>query len=172
VRETVSLGRIAGVKVGINWSALAIVVVIVARAGHRSAAQRVPGPTNMLLAVFNLIPAAPLDGGRVLRAAVWRRRLNRESAAVTAARAGRVVGFALVGIGLLESPLTGTLNGIWLALVGWFLISAATAEEQQARIGSRLSGVRVGDVMTGSGGDFTAVDLLRMARSCGGTWDE
>jgi CBS domain-containing protein len=59
-----------------------------------------------------------------------------------------VVGFALVGIGLLESLLTGTLNGIWLAVVGWFLISAATAEEQQARMGSRLSGVRVGDVMT------------------------
>jgi CBS-domain-containing membrane protein len=58
-----------------------------------------------------------------------------------------VVGFALAGIGLLESLMTGTLNGIWLALVGWFLVSAATAEEQQARMGSRLSGLRVSDVM-------------------------
>jgi CBS domain-containing protein len=67
---------------------------------------------------------------------------------VTAARAGRVFGFGLVGLGLLETLLTGTFSGVWLALVGWFLISAATAEEQQARMGSRLSGVRVGDVMT------------------------
>ena len=106
--------------------------------------------TNILLAVFNLIPAAPLDGGRVLRAALWARRGNREAAAVTAAQAGRVVGFALVGLGLVATLFAGALNGIWLALVGWFLISAATAEEQQARMGSRLSGVRVGDVMTRS----------------------
>src|SRR6266498_1352736 len=104
--------------------------------------------TNILLAIFNLIPAAPLDGGRVLRAALWRWRGDREAAAVTAARAGRVVGFLLVGLGLLETLVTGTFSGVWLALVGWFLISAATAEEQQARMGSRLSGVRVGDVMT------------------------
>jgi Zn-dependent protease/predicted transcriptional regulator len=104
--------------------------------------------TNVLLAIFNLIPAAPLDGGRVLRAALWRWHSSRERAAVTAARAGRVVGFALVGLGLLQALLTGTFSGIWLALVGWFLVSAATAEEQQAQMGSRLSGVRVGDVMT------------------------
>src|SRR3954471_8530676 len=102
--------------------------------------------TNGMLAIFNLIPAAPLDGGRVLRAALWRWRGDREAAAVTAARAGRVVGFLLVGLGLLQTFVTGTFSGIWLALVGWFLISAATAEEQQAQMGSRLSGVRVGDV--------------------------
>jgi CBS domain-containing protein len=61
---------------------------------------------------------------------------------------GGVVGFALVGLGLLQTLVTGTFSGVWLALIGWFLISAATAEEQQARMGSRLSGVRVGDVMT------------------------
>jgi Zn-dependent protease len=104
--------------------------------------------TNIVLAIFNLIPAAPLDGGRVLRAALWRWRGDREAAAVTAARAGRVVGFLLVGLGLLQTFGTGTFSGIWLALVGWFLISAATAEEQQAQMASRLSGVRVGDVMT------------------------
>jgi Zn-dependent protease/CBS domain-containing protein len=104
--------------------------------------------TNIVLAVFNLIPAAPLDGGRVLRAALWRRSGNREAAAVTAARAGRFVGFAMVGLGLLQTLLTGTFSGVWLALIGWFLISAATAEEQQARMGARLSGVRVADVMT------------------------
>jgi len=103
---------------------------------------------NVALAVFNLIPAAPLDGGRVLRAALWRWRGDREAAAVTAARAGRVFGFGLVGLGLLETLVTGTFSGVWLALIGWFLISAATAEEQQARMGSRLSGVLVGDVMT------------------------
>jgi hypothetical protein len=71
-----------------------------------------------------------------------------EAAAVTAARAGRFVGFAMVGLGLLQTLLTGTFSGVWLALIGWFLISAATAEEQQARMGRRLSGVRVADVMT------------------------
>lgn len=126
--------------------------------------------TNILLAVFNLIPAAPLDGGRVLRAALWRRTGNREAAAVTAARAGRFVGFVMVGLGLLLALLTGTFSGIWLALVGWFLISAATAEEQQARMGGRLSGVRVADVMSRhpvvADGTMTLADFVdRLAMS-------
>jgi len=103
--------------------------------------------TNLLLAVFNLLPAAPLDGGRVLRAVLWRWRGQREQAAVTAARAGQVFGFALVGLGLLQVLVGAGFGGLWLALIGWFVVNAATAEEQQARVGSRLSGMRVGDIM-------------------------
>jgi Zn-dependent protease/CBS domain-containing protein len=104
--------------------------------------------TNVLLAVFNLIPAAPLDGGRVLRAALWRWRGNRQRAAVNAARAGRVVGFLLIALGVLQLVTGLGLGGVWLALIGWFMVSAATAEEQQARLSGRLAGVRVADVMT------------------------
>jgi Zn-dependent protease/predicted transcriptional regulator len=102
---------------------------------------------NAMLAVFNLIPAAPLDGGRVLRAALWRWRGDRQAAAVNAARAGRFVGFAMIALGALQLVTGQGLNGIWLALIGWFLVSAATAEEQQARVGGRLAGVTVGQVM-------------------------
>ncbi|HEX6759093.1 MAG TPA: site-2 protease family protein [Propionibacteriaceae bacterium] len=104
--------------------------------------------TNAMLAIFNLIPAAPLDGGRVLRAALWRWRGNRQAAAVSAARAGRFVGFALIALGVLQVVTGSGLNGIWLALIGWFVVSAATAEEQQARLGAQLGGLTVGQVMT------------------------
>jgi Zn-dependent protease/CBS domain-containing protein len=104
--------------------------------------------TNAMLAIFNLIPAAPLDGGRVLRAALWRWRGNRQTAAVSAARAGRFVGFALIALGVLQVVTGSGLNGIWLALIGWFVVSAATAEEQQARLGAQMAGVTVGQVMT------------------------
>jgi len=104
--------------------------------------------TNAILAVFNLIPAAPLDGGRVLRAALWRWRGDRQAAAVNAARAGRFVGFTMIALGVLQLVTGRGLNGIWLALIGWFVVSAATAEEQQARLGGRLAAVTVGQVMT------------------------
>ena len=104
--------------------------------------------TNAALGVFNLLPAAPLDGGRILRAALWRWRGNRQAAAVNAARAGRVLGFVLIALGVLQLVAGAGFGGLWLALIGWFVVSAAAAEEQHARISGRLSGLTVGHVMT------------------------
>jgi Zn-dependent protease/CBS domain-containing protein len=104
---------------------------------------------NIALAVFNLVPAAPLDGGRVLRAAVWRGTGDRVRAAQVAAGAGRLFGLVLIVAGVAQI-LFGGLGGLWLALVGWFLVQAASAEAEQAVLGQRLHGVRVGDVMTTS----------------------
>jgi Zn-dependent protease/CBS domain-containing protein len=120
--------------------------------------------TNAVLAVFNLIPAAPLDGGRVLRAALWQWRGDRQAAAVNAARAGRILGFVMIALGVLQLVTGSGLNGVWLALIGWFVVSAATAEEQQARLSGRLAGVKVSQVMaarpTVLDGDLTVDDFI------------
>ncbi|MFG2088831.1 MULTISPECIES: site-2 protease family protein [unclassified Spirillospora] len=103
---------------------------------------------NVILAVFNMIPAAPLDGGRVLRAFLWWRRGDRTGAAVTAARAGRVFGLALIALGFVQFVVGAGFGGLWLALIGFFLVTAAGAEEQQTRVNAALQDVRVADVMT------------------------
>jgi Zn-dependent protease/CBS domain-containing protein len=103
---------------------------------------------NLILAVFNLVPAAPLDGGRLLRAFLWWRKGDQQAAGVTAARAGRVFGFFLIAFGALQVVAGAGLGGLWLALIGLFVVNAATAEEQQARLGSTLRGRRVGEAMS------------------------
>jgi Zn-dependent protease/CBS domain-containing protein len=102
---------------------------------------------NVLLAAFNLIPAAPLDGGRVLKAAIWAIRGDRASAAVWAARMGRGFGMVLLLLGGLEF-LFGFGFGLWWLLLGMFILVMAGAEERQAQTGAALAGVRVGEVMT------------------------
>jgi len=102
---------------------------------------------NVLLAGFNMIPAAPLDGGRVLRALLWKRSDDRERAAAAATRTGRVLGMLLAAVGLTTFLLTGRVDALWLAVIGWFIAGAAAAEQQAAGLHA-LAGVRVGDVMT------------------------
>ncbi len=103
---------------------------------------------NALLAAFNLLPGAPLDGGRILRAALWMRHGDRSRAARTAAGAGRIVGGALIGLGLVEAFTWGGVEGLWLMLVGFFLITAANAEAAAQTAADALGGLLVRDVMT------------------------
>jgi Zn-dependent protease len=100
------------------------------------------GVMNGVLAVFNLLPGAPLDGGRVLRAVLWRRWGNWGRAERAAAQGGRVLGAAIAGLGLAEMLFVGLVDGLWLVMIGWFLVSAATAELNAAVATTALAGVR------------------------------
>ncbi len=102
---------------------------------------------NLLLGGFNLIPAAPLDGGRVLRAILWQRSGDRVRAATSAAHAGQAFGYVLVALGVLEFLEVG-LIGLWFVFLGWFLLTAARAEENSVVMRSSLANVHVRDIMT------------------------
>jgi Zn-dependent protease len=103
---------------------------------------------NTALALFNLLPAAPLDGGRVLRGLLWRRHGSRVRAAVTATRAGVWVGAGLVAYGLLGAFGGWGIGTLWTALVGWFLVTAARQERDQAVLRADFGGLQAAQVMT------------------------
>jgi Zn-dependent protease len=103
---------------------------------------------NAALAVFNLLPAAPLDGGRVLRGLLWRRHGSRLRASVTATQAGVWVGAGLVAYGLLGTFTGWGIGTLWTALIGWFLMGAARQERDHAIARSGLEGLRADQVMT------------------------
>jgi Zn-dependent protease len=103
---------------------------------------------NVVLAVFNLAPAYPLDGGRVLRAVLWQHHGDRPRATVTAARWGRGFGYLLITLGVAAFALGGSLGGLWFVFLGWFLLAAARAEESAVLVRDVLEGVSVRDVMS------------------------
>lgn len=106
------------------------------------------GGTNLLLAVFNMLPAFPLDGGRVLRAALWRFRGDRAAATRVAASAGRTFGFMLIAAGLLGFVLGLPVSSLWTVFMGWFVLSASRSELSRAQLREALTGLRVADVMS------------------------
>ncbi|HET6831136.1 MAG TPA: site-2 protease family protein [Solirubrobacterales bacterium] len=102
---------------------------------------------NAIILVFNLLPAFPLDGGRITRAIAWRITGNRDRATIFAARLGQGFAYAFIGIGILLA-LTGSLfSGVWLALIGWMLGGSARESANRSRLNTRLDGLRVADVM-------------------------
>jgi Zn-dependent protease len=104
--------------------------------------------SNAMLLVFNLVPAFPLDGGRIFRAWLWGRRGDRFSATATAGLLSRVFSFVMIGLGFIAFFLQRDIGGVWLVFLGLFLMSAARNEEAHVLIYGRLAGLRVSDVMS------------------------
>lgn len=102
---------------------------------------------NVMLGVFNLVPGFPLDGGRLLRAVLWRLRGDLRWATRIASRAGAGVGMLLIVLGLLRSVGGEPLGGLWMSFIGLFLLQAAQGSYQQLRVQQALGGRRVADVM-------------------------
>ncbi|MCX4092444.1 site-2 protease family protein [Nocardia sp. alder85J] len=127
---------------------------------------------NIVLAVFNMLPGAPLDGGRVLRAVVWWRTGDRLRAATVAARSGRWLGTILIMLGVLEIVSTRRLDGLWPMLLGWFLRTSAGSELAVAGLRHRLGDSTVGEVMSSPvvavPGRWSVDDLLRSEAASGG----
>jgi Zn-dependent protease/predicted transcriptional regulator len=105
------------------------------------------GYVNILLLVFNLLPALPLDGGRVLRSALWQARGDFGWATRIAAAIGRGFGFLFIGGGIALFIVADAFSGAWLAFIGWFLLGAASAEARYLAVRDALGGLRVRDVM-------------------------
>lgn len=106
------------------------------------------GYINLVLAAFNMLPAQPLDGGRVLHAVLWSRTGDLVAATRRAARAGEGLGYLMIGGGLLAFITVGAFGGAWLAFLGWFLLTAARTEERAVLVRHALGDLRVVDLMT------------------------
>jgi Zn-dependent protease/CBS domain-containing protein len=106
------------------------------------------GYINITLIIFNLLPALPLDGGRVLRSALWAARGDFGWATRVAASIGRGFGFLFIAGGVaLFFWGRNDISGLWLAFIGWFLLGAASAEARYIAVRDALAGLRVGDLM-------------------------
>lgn len=102
---------------------------------------------NVMLAVFNLIPGFPLDGGRVLRAIIWGLNGNLRRATWWAAQIGRLVAFGMFGIGLIQMFIGGVGSGLWTIFIGLFLLQAARSEVQVQNLRAVLDGKSVRQAM-------------------------
>jgi len=129
------------------------------------------GFLNLVLAAFNMIPAAPLDGGQVLSSLLWMRSGDRRRASATAARVGRIVGVGMVLLGIEQINQRGDY-GFGLLFVGFFVLTNASAELRAAPVREALDGVRVGDVMAADppiAADWMTIDAFLRTLPAGTT---
>jgi Zn-dependent protease len=106
------------------------------------------GYINVGLGIFNLIPGYPLDGGRVLRAAIWWKTGNADQSTRLAARIGEGVGFAFIALGVMQVFGGAGLNGLWIAFIGWFLLQSAAGSYRQVEVAPFLTRRHVADLMS------------------------
>ena len=127
------------------------IVVLVSGGGSPAyAAVEYVAIINLLLGLFNLLPAFPLDGGRVLRAAIWAVTGSYRRATGVATRSGQIAGILLAAFGVFQIFQGHHLQGMWLVIVGWFLNRAASASRSDGELDQSLDGVTVGEVMDAS----------------------
>lgn len=119
---------------------------------------------NLMLGVFNLVPGLPLDGGRIFRSIIWRITGNFGRSSVIAAVAGRFFGFSLIFVGVWRAIAGNTFQGLWIALIGWFIESAAASQDQLQVVNDLLGGHKVSEVMNRNfsrvSGDITLQELV------------
>ncbi len=144
--EIAIAGPIASLLLGLGFSALSGVFAT----GSADALMFAwLGRINLSVAVFNLLPGLPLDGGRVLRAWLWARRGDPTRATHLAARVGQLLAYGLIGLGAALALSGGNaIGGLWLAFIGWFLLTASAASARRAEIDATLEGLRARDLLT------------------------
>ena len=130
------LGAVGWLGMRFGWSAVVVVVVLQLAL------------LNLVLAIFNLLPGFPLDGGRLLRAAVWKLTGSVTRATRVAASGGKGIGLLLIGLGIWQILTINLLGGVWMILIGAFLRTAAESGYLQSLLSSTLAGVTVSEVMT------------------------
>ena len=145
------VGPLTSLVLGVVFYLVSLAVGGGAHPGLFSATLSWLGYINISLGVFNLVPAFPLDGGRLLQSLVWLRTGDRLRATRIAARIGMLFAYLLIAYGLATFIFAGSLiGGVWSVFLGWFLLSAARSEEAGGLIRQALAGVTVAQVMTPS----------------------
>ena len=133
------------------------------------------GYINLTLAIFNLVPGYPLDGGRVLRSLIWWKTKDVVRATRLAARVGQFIAICFIALGIIRFFAGQGVGGLWIAFIGWFLLQASQASYAQIQLTAGLEGVRVKDLMSrdcisvdsrSNVQSFVEEHLLRSGRRC------
>jgi len=140
---------VAGPLVSLALAALfAVLKLVVAEVSPLLALVRYLAYMNVALALFNLIPGFPLDGGRALRAILWRLTGDFHRATLIAASVGRGFAYAFILVGVWQVFAGNFVGGLWIAFIGWFLESAAVSQTQQVVLRDLLTGHTVAEAMS------------------------